>query len=75
MSIYTWIYLLGIGGVISLGLFLMSLNRDNALMKQLKLSKKKSWVNWLLLVLALVCFVLAIYIFMTLQKQLNLFEA
>lgn len=75
MSIYTWIYLLGIGGVISLGLFLMSLNRDNALMKQLKFSKKKSWVNWLLLVLALVCFVLAIYIFMTLQKQLNLFEA
>ncbi|WP_314060962.1 hypothetical protein [uncultured Vagococcus sp.] len=73
MTVYTWIYLLGFGGIMSLGLFLLSLNRDNVLMKRLKLKKSKIIVNWLLLVMSLVCFGLAIYLFIYLQKQLNLF--
>lgn len=73
MNVYTWLYILGTGGIMSLGLFLLSLNRDNILMKQLKLNKTKILVNWLLLVMSLVCFALALYIFSYLQQQLNLF--
>ncbi|MEI5991640.1 hypothetical protein A5881_003177 [Enterococcus termitis] len=74
MNVYIWLYILGACGIVSLGLFLYSLNRDNILVKKLKLKKKKILVNWLLLVISIVCFSMMIYLFIYIQNQLNLFE-
>ncbi|OEG11033.1 hypothetical protein BCR21_12180 [Enterococcus ureasiticus] len=74
MRAYTWLYLLGACSAISLGLFLFSLNRDNILLKKLKLKKSKILVNWLLLAMSIICFLLLIYVFMYIQKQINIFN-
>lgn len=74
MNVYVWLYILGACGVLSLGLFLYSLSRDNVLVKKLKLKKKKILVNWLLLVISILCFSMMIYLFIYIQNVLNLFE-
>lgn len=74
MSVYVWLYVLGAGGVIALGLFLITFNRDNVLVKKLKLKRTKIWVNWLLLAMSLVCFALTFYLFSVIQHQLTLFS-
>lgn len=73
MNIYIWLYLLGAGGVIALGLFLMTFSRDNVLVKKLKLKRTKIWVNWLLLAISIMCLGLTFYLFSVIQHQLALF--
>ncbi|MBO0441567.1 hypothetical protein [Candidatus Enterococcus ikei] len=74
MSVYIWLYILGVCGTISLGMFLFSLNRDSILLKKLKLKKSKIVVNWLLLVVSIICFLLMIYAYIYIQKQINIFN-
>lgn len=73
MNVYIWLYILGAGGVIALGLFLISFNRDKILVKKLKLTRKKIWMNWFLLGMSLICFGLTFYLFSVIQHQLTLF--
>lgn len=72
MRVYIWLYILGACSAISLGMFLFSLNRDNILLRKLKLKKSKILVNWLLLAVSIICFLLLIYVFMYMQKQINI---
>ncbi|EOL46408.1 hypothetical protein I580_01677 [Enterococcus caccae ATCC BAA-1240] len=74
MRVYLWLYILGACGTISLGMFLFSLNRDSILLKKLKLKKSKILVNWLLLAVSIICFLLMIYAFIYIQKQINIFN-
>ncbi|WYK00175.1 hypothetical protein A5821_001269 [Enterococcus sp. 7F3_DIV0205] len=74
MRVYLWLYILGACGTISLGMFLFSLNRDSILLKKLKLKKTKILVNWLLLAVSIICFLLMIYAFIYIQKQINIFN-
>ncbi|WP_314065618.1 hypothetical protein [uncultured Vagococcus sp.] len=73
MNVYIWLYLLGTGGVIALGLFLITFNRDNVLVKKLKLNRSKIWLNWVLVAMSILCFGLTFYLFSVIQHQLALF--
>ncbi|OJG86752.1 hypothetical protein RV15_GL002350 [Enterococcus silesiacus] len=55
-------------------MFLFSLNRDSILLKKLKLKKSKILINWLLLAVSITCFLLMIYAFIYIQKQINIFN-
>lgn len=74
MKVYIWLYILGACGTISLGMFLFSLNRDSILVKKLKLKKSKILVNWLLLAVSIISFFLLVYVFIYIQKQINIFN-
>ncbi|WP_430602020.1 hypothetical protein IGJ02_002214 [Enterococcus sp. DIV0724b] len=74
MRVYIWLYILGACGTISLGMFLFSLNRDSILVKKLKLKKSKILLNWLLLAVSIISFLLLIYVFIYIQKQMNIFN-
>lgn len=74
MRVYIWLYILGACGTISLGMFLFSSNRDSILVKKLKLKKSKILVNWLLLAVSIISFLLLIYAFLYIQKQINIFN-
>ncbi|OJG27413.1 hypothetical protein RU98_GL002502 [Enterococcus caccae] len=50
------------------------MNRDSILLKKLKLKKSKILVNWLLLAVSIICFLLMIYAFIYIQKQINIFN-
>ncbi|OJG55533.1 hypothetical protein RV06_GL001976 [Enterococcus haemoperoxidus] len=55
-------------------MFLFSLNRDSILVKKLKLKKSKILLNWLLLAVSIISFLLLIYTFIYIQKQMNIFN-
>lgn len=69
---YLWLYVLGIGGLLSLLSFILSIKRDSKLLRKLKLPKGKIIVNWLLLLVSIGCFSLLAYLFINIQQQINL---
>lgn len=69
---YLWLYILGIGAIISLVIFLLTFSRDVFLIKKLKKNKWEIALNFILFSLSCLFFALSIYLFMSLKEQVGL---
>lgn len=72
MTPYQWIYLLIGSGMVSLVLFGSTLIMDSRLVKRLKKNGRGLSLNWILFLLGLCFFALAVWGYVDIQKQISL---
>lgn len=72
MIYYLWVFILSGIALISIFYFLLTLNRDLSLAKQIKKKSKVLVVNFILLLISIVSTGLIIYLFLELKRQIDI---
>lgn len=72
MIYYLWVFILSGVALISIFYFLLTINRDLSLGKQLKKKTSTLVVNFMLLLISLVSTGLIIYLFLELKRQIDI---